>query len=231
MSTRFSASGQHYTSTTGIISGSSFTMMCWAWLSADRNDWSCMLAFENQLSGASRWFELVTDGDGTSITFSTSGGTTAMGTVAVGEWHRFAVEVTASTATVYYGADTGPLSTATGACDSIATVVPTTFFVGTDSFGEWWNGRIACARVWNAALTQTELDAEFASYDAVRTANLLRNHKLQAPSTADDSGNGNTLTGGAGASAEADPPIVVPSVALPRPPVVGPSAAVMRAAW
>lgn len=230
MSTRFSATGQNYTSTAGMVSGTAFTMMCWAYLVTDRNDFSCMLAYENQASGASRWYELVTDSDGTSITFSTSGGTVAMGTVTVGTWHRFAVQVSASTATVYYGADTGSLSTATGTCDSIATVVPSTFFVGTDSFGEWYNGRIACARVWNAALTQTELDAEFASFDAVRTTNLIRNHKLQSPSTADDSGNGNTLTGGTGATTEADPPITVAS-ALPRPPVMPRAAAVRASSW
>lgn len=228
MSTRFSASGQHYTSTTGIPTGTAFTMMCWAYLVTDRNTFSCMLALENAATSATRWYELVTDSDGTTITFSTSGGTVAMGTVTAGTWHRFAVEVSASTATVYYGADTGSLSTATGTCDSLATVVPTTFFVGTDSFGEWWNGRISCARAWNAALTQAELDAEFASFDAVRTTNLLRNHKLSVPSTADDSGLGHTLTGGTGATTEAEPPITVAS-ALPRPPLVRPSPAAVRA--
>lgn len=227
MSTRFSASGQHYTSTTGIPTGTAFTMMCWAYLSVDRNDFSCMLAMENAATSATRWYELVTDSDGTTITFSTSGGTIAMGTVTVGTWHRFAVGISGTTGTVYFGADTGSLSTATGTVDGLATALPTTLFVGSDSFGEWFNGRIAVARSWDALLTQTELDAEFASWDAVRTANLLRNHKLQNPSTADDSGLSHTLTGGTGATTEADPPIS--TLSLPRSPVMGASAAAMRA--
>lgn len=223
MATRFTASTQTYSAANGVPTGTTWAMMCWAWLAVDRNDYSCVMGYESAASSASQWMDFITEVDGSTIHFDTPSGNIPMGTMtAGGSWKRLAVSVNGTAGTVYYGGETGSLTSGTGTVGSITTVSPTTFFIGNDSYGEWWNGRVAVARVWNAVLTQSEFDAEFASWDAVRTANLLRSHKLQTPSTADDSGLGRTLTGGTGASTESDPPIAGSTPQIPWPALLPP---------
>lgn len=229
MSVRFSASSQHYESTVGLPASSTYSVTLWGYMTNDRNDYSCIWAIENAATSGTSYVTLQAEADGTQFSvFSSLNGGQFITNMVPGGWFRLGLSVNAGAGTVYYGAPTGALSTTAFTIGAPAGL--NRMFLGSDSYGEWWDGRIAAVKMWQAALNATEIAAEFDSYDAVRTSNLLRTHKLQAPSTADDSGLGNTLTGGSGASTEADPPIVVAS-ALPRPPVVGPSAAVMRSVW
>src|SRR5690606_31891259 len=59
--------------------------------------------------------------------------------------------------------------------------------------GEYINGRTAHVRVWAAALSQAELEAEMASATVVRTANLWGDWPLDGDAN-DISGNGRNLT-------------------------------------
>jgi hypothetical protein len=219
---RFNSSAP-YTATTGLPSGD-LTITCWAYQVTNRADYSCIWSMENGPTSASQYFQLITGatGDGVGL-YYTGSNLSAAYTVTAGTWNQFAVTLSGTTATLYAAAAAGPLAQiATG---TIPAVSKTNLFIGSDSYGEWWNGRVAAFKAWNAALTLTQMQAEMLAYDAVVAANRV--HKLQVPETTDYSGNGFTLSGGSGATTEADPPITVSSP--PRPPVIRPSAAAMRA--
>lgn len=55
---------------------------------------------------------------------------------------------------------------------------PALLALGNDSYDEWVNISLERVRVWDAALTTTELDAEMASATPVRTASLRANWPL-----------------------------------------------------
>jgi hypothetical protein len=108
-----------------------------------------------------------------------------------------------------------------------------TFTIGGDGFGDPWQGSIAAVKVWNAVLTQTELEAEAPLATPVRTANLWGAWSFaNGPQTNDESGNGRTLTAvgtpttdasGPPISGGGPPPtfILTPIVAVPAMPMGG----------
>lgn len=106
------------------------------------------------------------------------------------------------------GSGTGEL-VLTSDSDTLGTVTGLTQLrIGESVFGaEWWRGRVANFKVWNAALTQAEIENELAQYVPHRTANLLRWHPFLIAETTDYSGADRTLTGGTGATTEDGPPI------------------------
>ncbi len=75
--------------------------------------------------------------------------------------------------------------------------------------GEWLNGTVANVKLYGAALTQAEVEAEWGSWTAIRTANLIRHHTFQtAAETTDYSGNSNALTASGTPTFDSDnPPI------------------------
>lgn len=223
MAVRFNSSAP-YTATTGLPSGD-LTVTCWAYQVTNRADYSSIWSMENGATSASQYFQLITGatGDGVGLYYTGSNLATVY-TVTAGNWYQFAVTLSGTTGTLYAATAGGSLAQiATG---TIPAVSKTNLFIGSDSYGEWWNGRVAAFKAWNSALTLPQMQAEMPSYDAIIAANRI--HKLQVPETTDYSGHGFTLSGGAGATTEGDPPIV--SGALPpRPAVVAPGAAAMRA--
>lgn len=205
MSVRFDADGEDYTSTAGIPSGS-YTLLCWVMVSVDRDFFSLISAVDDGGTGAV-YHHLGTTDDGVTLVLGDSAGTIALGAaLTVGTWYRVAYTVSGTTGTLYWGTDTGSLSSAGGTVTDVSGF--TTIRIGESMFGgAWFNGRVANLKHYSAALTQTEIETELRSWTAVRTSGLVRHHKFQTAETTDYSGNGNTLSGGTGASTEADPPI------------------------
>ncbi|MFI6904894.1 hypothetical protein ACIBKY_26775 [Nonomuraea sp. NPDC050394] len=67
---------------------------------------------------------------------------------------------------------------------------------------EWLNGCLSHVRIWTAALSGAELEAEYTANSPVRTSNLFAFYRFTTAGTTDDSGNGQTLSGGTGTSTE-----------------------------
>lgn len=156
--------------------------------------------------------EMTTTGDGTTLTVVDSV-VNFVGnfTNTVGQWVATAVVVNGGACTVYFGTDAGALTSASLGSGFGSHTAPTLLSIGTNGPGDnFVNGRVANFKMWQAVLTLGEIQADLASWSAVRTANLLRHHKFQVAETTDYSGNGNTLSGGTGAITEADPPIIIP---------------------
>src|SRR5690606_31777960 len=73
--------------------------------------------------------------------------------------------------------------------------------------GEWLNGRMAAVKIWTAALSANEIQAERDYTSPLRTANLRAWYPFEVAETTDHSGNGETLSGGSSPSTEPGPGI------------------------
>lgn len=210
MAVRFSAGNAHltYTGTLPAIATTGITITLWAYLSVDRNDYSNL----SRLVGSSGSISaLETEANGTQISSFGAGGSLNSGyDLTVGAWHRLAVTISPTGVLKLYAAlETGSTTVATG---STGAATGTSFTIGgraDNPFAEWFNGRIACERIWAAVLTQTEIEAEWGLDAAVRTADLFADWPLSGASDLNDaSGNGRHLTAGAVAVTTEDGPPV-----------------------
>lgn len=217
MAVRFNAAGEGYVGASGFPSDT-YTITWWAYIAVDRNSYSTFIS----LTSADSYTQIGTDVDGVTprVYNSAVGNIEPTTQLSVGQWYAMAFVQDLSgggsgPGTLYWGTDPTDLASHSS---TVGSHTITEFRIGhykPTTSTEWLNGRIAAVKVWNAALTEPQLEAELQSYTPVVTADVLRVHKLQVPEPTDYSGNGFTLTGGTGASTEADPPI-------PETPAVAP---------
>lgn len=83
-------------------------------------------------------------------------------------------------------------------------------FIADNGYGEeYWNGRFAAIKIWDAVLTQAEILKEKQQYEPVRKTNLNSFYPMIDAATAatDFSGNGRTLTVNGSQTTEDGPPI------------------------
>lgn len=192
---RFSASTMKYSRTaSGLNMSTDITLCCWVKLAADRNAWSIPMGIGN---GSSSYIQFGFNATGTQLVVgAATGGISSSLNLAVGVWEFIALVFHFSTSVndeLWWGT-AAPLSTNTGGI-SAGFADTNTFYFSDDSFGDWLNGSVAAAKIWTAALTQTELEAEMLKYAPQRTSNLWAAYSFQnGPQTVDDSGNGRTLT-------------------------------------
>jgi Concanavalin A-like lectin/glucanases superfamily len=200
-----------YTATAGLPAGTVYTVTCWAMISVDRNTYSEIVSLGNSTS-PSTYCSISTNADGTSVGIfdlaNYSGAGVGETSMTVGAWYRLAMVVNGASATFYIA--NGPTGSLTAT--SVTDLTPPTpgamslgNYVGGGSF--FLDGRLAAVKMWSAELAAAEVEAELAQYQPRRTANLLRWHPFLTVETTDYSGNGNTLSGGSGATTEDGPPI------------------------
>lgn len=190
MAVRFSNNSDGYSSTTPA-SDSAWSATMWVQISTDRNTFT---AFFGQFQATGRYSYLATASDGTTLKhFYTTGETTGVNMTA-GGWYRLGLTVSGTSATLYYGTETGALTAAASVNDGSLVAIHTR--IGHSAFGgEGLNGRIAALKQWSGAtLTQGEIERELSQYTPSRTSNLHRWHPFLSPSTTDYSGNARTLT-------------------------------------
>jgi hypothetical protein len=204
MAVRFDATGEYYSSTSGLPSGTTYTACCWVYLAADMNRYSDFVSFEGSASSC----VLETGTDGTTFTIGTWAGDFPVAAMSLNTWYHVACSVNAGSMSAYISA--AGTSAYTTISNSITGPNPTTSLtIGSeqDTNTNYLNGRLAAVKTWNAALTENELLLERQQYLPVRTANLQHFHPFRIAEAVDYSGNGYTLTGGTGASTEDGPPV------------------------
>lgn len=202
----------------GALPGSTngATVLFWAYLSVDQNDWSTM---SRTSQGGTSIQYIALDSTGTDSGWFSAGGSITGITFTVGRWHRVAATISGSTGTLYTATADGPVSV--GVNTSMTTGDPTELGIGGRGAGdssEPFNGRIAGWKAWTGALTRAEIEREWSQLWPVRTAGLIAAYPLLQSGVdgrLDGSGNGRMLGAGAtAASTEDDPP--VPVRAAPR---------------
>ncbi|OUC99311.1 hypothetical protein [Streptosporangium minutum] len=200
MAVRFAADGQDYTRTLGLASTSQYSFSLWVRLAADRNAFSAALTLNDGVSFGSEVF-LETDADGTTMALY-SGGVKGARSLTVGTWYYFGVSVNGTNGTMVSRslADTS-FAVTTWTNGGAAMALNGLILGESRNGGEWLNGDLAAVKLWTGVtLTQAELEAEAGAYVPQRTAGLKAWYPLTQAETADHSGQGQTLSGGAGAT-------------------------------
>jgi hypothetical protein len=204
MAVRFDAASENYTSTSGGITGTAATVLCWFRPVVDRNEYSGIWRLAG--SGDAVQMALYLADDGSTIIAIDSAFTELEGPgTVVNTWYRAAVVMTGTTQTLYAGAFGAALQTFSATRNAISS--PPRFGVGVPSEDEWFNGRVANVKLYEAALSLAECEAGLAQYAPHRSTNLRRHHPFLQAELTDHSGNGSTLSGGTGATTEDGPPI------------------------
>jgi len=209
MSVRFDASGDRYTATTGLPS-TVWTATMWARLASDRDDYSTLFSLHNGTDDEVIALQTGDGGRDLRVWIEPAAGNVDPGVkMTVGVWYRVAVVRDGSDIAYYFGPDSGAPTTDTGTLTGAVNQTVLQFSEApTSSEGtRRWNGNIANFKLSSAALSESEIIAEWANWQPQRTADLLRHHKWQSgASTADDSGNGHTLTVGGTPSTDSGNP-------------------------
>lgn len=205
MAVRFTAAGQFYN--IGLSPTlTAYSVTGWVKINTNRNTYSTAWDFIDLDEGDYHLTQTSESGTAMSV-FSGTSPPTLLANLTVGTWYFVGVSFNGS-------------STLTGrvralGAGSFTTISQTMnapedpwdeFRIGESHFtGEWLNGALAHVKVWNAALSGAELEAEYQYAYPVRTANLWAHYRFDTASNVDSSGNGRTLSGGSGASSEASP--------------------------
>jgi hypothetical protein len=138
---------------------------------------------------------------GANIELDDSSSSTTPIVLTVGAWYFVAISTSGVNNTVYTRLlSSGVVTTQTNATGD-SSVTCTNLVIGDSVFaGDWLSGSMSGVRVWYAQLSTAELARESRSLLPSRTANLAAAYPLGSPTdTADYSGAGLTLSGGAGA--------------------------------
>jgi len=184
------ASGDYIRRTANLPASTAFTMAGWFYRVTDRN------AYES-------FFEL-TNGTGyqdiqatTSNVLELNGNDHATQSWSseppTGEWFYLAHTSDASNHKGYWYDSTKTIVEGVKSATRTSSYTPTEMGVlGNVAFNEWVNGKCAYVRVWDAVLSQSEIEAEMASRRPVRTTNL--NTAIMSRTGTDVSGNARDWT-------------------------------------
>lgn len=197
MSVRFDNANEYIVRNASVPAEQPLTVFWRAYVVTLRSANSIMLQLGN--AGGTAYINVLVNASN-NLSCNHHGTVTDGNAVASGEWINFAYVRNGSSHTIYRNGTAEITFT-----DSTSY---TNAFVIFGGFASWFNGRVTDARVWTAALSQSEIQAENASpYAAARTSNLWAYWLLQSHSTlTDGSGNSRDLTAGGTLSTEQNAP-------------------------
>lgn len=146
-----------------------FSVCGWAYRTTDRNAYSALAMLES-VSGYS-YIGMGADGDDLVVEW-TSGAATVQADVPNATWFFWAMSNLANTNIIgYYGARGATSLTSAQSATGAMVFTPTSFLIGNSLASDWFNGRFAYVRVWDAVLTAAEFFAEM-NGPCKRRANL-----------------------------------------------------------
>ncbi|ARX81498.1 hypothetical protein SMD44_00896 [Streptomyces alboflavus] len=208
MAVRFDADAEDYTQALALGSQAAISASCWAKVSVDRNTFSTAVSLDNGTSDAV-FLQTATDGVTMGVYEEPLGNFAGTGrAMTVGTWYWLAYSISGTSGTMYSRALSDTTVTTSALTGLQATHNIANLRLGESAWGtEWLNGAVCAVKIWTAALTQNELESEALLYRPQRIANLVGWYPLHRPETADYSGNGRTLSGGAGTAQEDGPGI------------------------
>lgn len=209
MAVRFSSANSTYSVNINQAQGP-LSVCTWFKLSVDRNGFSTVFSIDPGNDSGSM-VVCQTDQDGTTLhAYPLDSGSGLALPLTVGTWYFLGISITGKNVTAKLRSQ-GAASFTTKTAVIYQAVNPRRLLIGNSSYdtSEYLNGCVASFRLWNDyALTEAELEAEYAYANPQRTANLTAFYKFDGPQTTDDSGNGYTLSGGTGSSSEPSPDLI-----------------------
>jgi hypothetical protein len=189
--------GDAYSRTTNLPGRAAYTIAGWVKATSLPLSFQTIFALENAASSAGAGAYLGFDapsGPNAQISIATEGGAAGLRTIAYNSWAFVALVGSGTTLDVYVRLEgEGSLTTVSF---TQSTFTEAALYINSDSYAEDFASIRRYTRVWSAALSAVELQAESVSATPVRTSNL--NSDFPMGSTTDDnedaSGNGFNLT-------------------------------------
>jgi hypothetical protein len=208
MAIRFDAAADRL-SYSAVAPPATFTITAWAYLSVDQDAISTICRLWDGASGNVALCRTTADGTSGPTYFSPAGTITNATNFVVDEWRKVAITRTGSTGETLVATPAGATEVDAGTADTGTIAGVTLAGRHPGAAGEWWNGRLAYVRIWSAVLTQSEIEAEWASATPVRTADLFANWPLATSTDLTDTVASRVLTtvSGVALTTEDDPPI------------------------
>jgi Concanavalin A-like lectin/glucanases superfamily len=214
MAIRHNSDADSVERTANVPDDTAFTASCWIYRVNDRVGQESLIALDEGVNGLS---VIVVDEDTNAIKLFNlaTGSTQVYATPATATWYFVAMTCAGTGANAQKGYVAAATETAltTASQTGEAAHTPSGLYFGRHSLdsGEWLDGRIAAIKVWDAVLTQAELEQERWCYRPARTANLNLWAPMINPVVADNvtdfSGNGRNLTFTNIGAVEDGPPI------------------------
>lgn len=209
MAIRIDASGDYLRRTANLPTTSAFTACCWFYYVSTRSAYAFFISFENAVSSASAGLSIGFDTSNAFFVIVSSGSPATFGSnPATSAWHFVALRANGTNVKGFHRTLSGTWQTAT--TSSAPSFTPAVLAFGNDSYDDWVNCRLAGIKVWDAALSDAEIENEAETLRPQRFANL----NLWTPGfpgsgerTRDYSGNGRNLTEGGTLTDEDAPPI------------------------
>lgn len=208
MAVRFDAAADRL-SYSAVAPPAAFTITCWAYLSVDRNAVSVIgRVWVSAPSQVATW-RTAADGTSGPQYFSDTGTISNTTNFVVGEWRKIAITRTGSSGQSLVATPAGPTEVDAGTVDTAIPVGLTLAGRHSGSANDPWNGRLAYVRIWSAVLSQSEIEAEWASAIPVRSSDLWANWPLSTATDLTDTVAGRVLTTVAGVAltTEDGPPL------------------------
>jgi len=199
MSVRFDSTNENLRITANLPSNTSYTVFNWMKvINVNAGTTRSLMAFRDQSAGQYHFARLESD-NGLLISGDRAATTSAVSPQpTLTDWFCWAwvVNGTGANAAKFYIRQQQASSWTSNTCTSgtWSTFTPTDLLIGVDTINFDCERRYL--RIWDAALSESELNAEFNSTTVVRTANLNRDIQLNDAATAltDYSGNGYNVT-------------------------------------
>lgn len=213
MSVRFDASADYLRRTTAGIaaSGANLSGCLWCKRKVDTGAFATALYLVVPTSSQLElWLETETGGDRMDFyELPATESAISGGTLTIDTWFFYGFTRSNTSRSLYRGSEAGgTLTKATNGDTRTVTNSVNTLYIGNDVYTEPFNGEIAYVRLWDAVLSDADMDAEWRSATPVRATNLRGDWRLASAATAttDSSGNSLTLTvGGTLADGGANP--------------------------
>jgi hypothetical protein len=216
MAVRFDASTDNYTRTTSLPPITTFSILCWAYLSVNRGAISTFVYFGQSASAVG--YTCRTGANGLTLQGNNSATNGAGTALTVGAWNHLALVVAGTGANQMQIFLNGVLDiTMSGSTGPPAQ----TILLSSSPSGQWLNGRLAAVKIYDAVLTAADISQEMRTYQPVRLDNLNSWYPMSdltlAGNSTDFGGGGLSLTSTGTPTVEDGPPIAWATPSALRP--------------
>lgn len=215
MAVRFTAGTDRLHRTVSLGSKTAYTITGWFQITVDRNAFSTFWSINNAADVGTGAHILQATGDGTSIVvWSTN--QAAVVSATVGTWYFIGISANGANWTGRVRAlGAGSFTNVSGTNLSNPSTFNQIRFGESHYTNEQLDGRIEALKIWNVALTGTEMEAEYPYRKPVKVTDVLAYYKWTTSNITDDSGNGWTLTATGTVDIEAGPAGIIDEASTP----------------
>ena len=185
MAVRIDASGDKLYRTANLPALSGFTIAGWGYRNNAQNGaYRYFAGLEDATSNSNGWLLIGWAADNAFQIASDASTVNSASSPAASTWFYWFIQRSGTSMTIGYKTSGG--SWVTTSTTRTLSWTPAVLHLGNDSYDEWTDISLERVRVWDAALTTTELDSEMASTTPVRTSNLRSNYPLTTSTDLND---------------------------------------------